>query len=245
MEPSTARWAVVLQGDEWELDEARYLFGSKSEVRVCKAELPRTKRETVLLAREFENLSDAFQVHISAQRILALVNGILFIDDSARSPLRAHSVYGRADDGRWNDGAMYLGPVNAVLGARLRVRDTADAPPHTTWLSSAVSDDVVSDVLTFLRGDPDWFDLYKAFERMRDDINRSLGQGKLQVIGWPATDHFRQSAQVYRHSPSQWPLGYNMTNAMQTSEARVFVQELTRVWLRWRYPVAAPSRSGF
>ena len=99
-----------------------------------------------------------------------------------------------------------------------------------------MTDDVVADVLTFLRGEPDWFDLYKAFERMRDDSNRQIGQRKTSTLGGPALDHFTQSAQVYRHSRSKWPQGYTMANAMQTSDARKFVQELVRNWLDRRYP---------
>src|SRR6266702_4015193 len=45
-----------------------------------------------------------------------------------------------------------------------------------------------------------WFDLYKAFERMRDDINRALGQHNEATIGWPDTDFFTESSQVHRHS---------------------------------------------
>ena len=53
------------------------------------------------------------------------------------------------------------------------------------WMTEATRDDTLADVLTFLRGEPDWFDLYKAFELMRDDVNSKLGQNKYEQMGWP------------------------------------------------------------
>ena len=43
-------------------------------------------------------------------------------------------------------------------------------------------------------------------------------------LGVADTNHFRQSAQVYRHSKAKWPPGYSMANAMKVSEAREFVR---------------------
>ena len=92
--------------------------------------------------------------------------------------------------------------------------------------------------MTFLRGEPDWFDLYKAFELMRDDINSKLGQNKYGQMGWPdkkTADEFSESAQVYRHSRAKWPEGYDLSTAMKSDEAREFIQSLARTWLGWRY----------
>jgi hypothetical protein len=109
-------------------------------------------------------------------------------------------------------------------------------PPHTVWFKDALKDSVISDVLTFLRGQPDWFDLYKAFEMMRDDINRGIGQHNQIQIGWPEKgeiDFFSQSAQVHRHSPPKWGQ-YDLQTAMPLNEARNFVRSLTKTWLDWR-----------
>ena len=99
-------------------------------------------------------------------------------------------------------------------------------------------DDTLADVLTFLRGEPDWFDLYKAFELMRDDINRRLGRHRYEQMGWPdkkIVDEFSESAQVYRHSRVKWGR-FDLSTAMDFDEARAFVQSLARTWLNWRYP---------
>ena len=71
-------------------------------------------------------------------------------------------------------------PSRTRFGGRV---NTSPVP----WVAAAQSDDVVADVLTYLRGEPDWFDLWKVFETMRDDINRRLGGQKRMVEnekGW-------------------------------------------------------------
>lgn len=238
LRPSTAKWAVVLEGDELDLKEARYLFNWQSDTQVCEIELRSEQVRTTVISTEFESLSDGREVHATAQHVVDLMNGLLFVADLQRAPLRVGSVYGRVNGGQWN-GATYLSAHFSGKARFQALPHLDDAPPHPTWLCGAVADDVVADVLAFLRGDPDWFDLYNAFERMRADINSHVGKGNSKKIGWPTTDHFTQSAQVYRHSQAKWPRGYNMANAMQIPEARAFVQSLTKAWLHWRYATHA------
>jgi len=52
-------------------------------------------------------------------------------------------------------------------------------PPPTPsdaqrWALAAAADDAVANVLSYLRGDPDWFNLYKAFEAVRSDVTAHL-----------------------------------------------------------------------
>jgi hypothetical protein len=105
-------------------------------------------------------------------------------------------------------------------------------------MTEATRDDTVAALLTFLRGEPDWFDLYKAFELMRDDINRRLGQLRYAQMGWPdkpRIEEFSESAQVHRHSSVKWGR-LDLGTAIELDEARAFVQSLTLTWLEWRYP---------
>jgi len=239
---STARWAVSLTGEKIDLSDALSLFGERGDVQVCRIMTRFGHEKIVLISNEFEGMSDHSRVQDAAERIVTLINGILFVDDAKRAPLQINGVHKRADDGQW------LGAIQSaasIASGRSRVRAMASppegsppprAPRETIWLREAAQDDIVADVLSFLRGEPGWFDLHNAFERMRSDINSQLGQNKEGAIGWPDTNHFRQSAQVYRHSKAKWPQGYSMANAMKISDAREFVQLLTRAWLGWRYP---------
>lgn len=238
LEPSIAKWAVVLDGDELDLNVARYLFDWPSNTRICEIELRPVKPQTVLISTDFETVSDGWDVHIAAQRVVDFVNGLLFVADLSRSPLRVGSIYERKADGQWS-GTSYAAATFTGTARLQALPQLSGAPPHPTWLAGAMRDNVVSDVLAFLRGTPDWFDLYNAFERMRGDINPSqIGKTKKKrpkvKIGWPDTRHFQRSAQVYRHSRTRWH-GYDKANAMQISEARAFVQCLAKTWLNWRY----------
>jgi hypothetical protein len=129
---------------------------------------------------------------------------------------------------------MKINPVTILINGIPR---KAQPPAEAKWLAKASSDDVVADVLSYLRGRPDWFDLYKAFERMRDDINRALGRQHRQTqMGWPAKtqlDTFQLSANVYRHSPVKWDL-FNPSTAMPLEDAAAFIRRLARIWLDWR-----------
>jgi len=104
-------------------------------------------------------------------------------------------------------------------------------PPALRWTVSAQNNQTVSDVFQYLSGKPDWFNFYKAFELMRDDINSQIGgQHRQEQMGWPAKkdlDHFSLSAQVYRHAPP-WDGGYTPDKAMPLAEATRFIQSLAQ-----------------
>lgn len=240
-------WAVALEGHQFDVEDARVLFGDQREgIQIASINISPDRRPTVLMADDLDDLNEPAQVLDAAQRIVDHLNGILFIMDSKRQPLSAGAAYRRMPDGNWDRGTTVLGA--ALFENRSRVHFAAVAlssdgtpipsppMPQVTWLREAGLDDVVGDVLTYLRGTPDWFDLYKAFERMRDDINRRLGgQHRTHEIGWPDFDDFTEAANVHRHSPAKWGR-YDPSNApMSLNEARGFVQKLVQTWLDWRY----------
>ena len=153
------------------------------------------RNPTVLLAKEFENLNSNSEVSEASRRIFDLLNGIMFVRDRVRKPVQPGAVYERREDGRWSAGTIFA--KMAAFEARDRFYAAAvilhapgsppasPPPPHMVWMTEATRDGTLADVLTFLRGEPDWFDLYKAFELMRDDINSKLGQNKYEQMGWP------------------------------------------------------------
>jgi hypothetical protein len=244
VEPSDAHWAVALEGNELVLEEACLLFGRDGDVRVCRFPVSGSDTRVVLIAKKFENLADDGRVYELAKRIVDLVNGILFVEDPSRAPIRLQGVvHRRADNGQWGVN-IFVGSIDMNGGGRMRAALTVGdgvppVPQQTVWLRQAMTDgDVLADVLTFLRGSPDWADLYKAFDQMQKDIGAQLGKRPASEMGWPGTTnatfkHFKQSTQVYRHS-RPWPPGYDVETAMTLSEARKYVQGLARLWLNWR-----------
>lgn len=242
---SKPRWAVALEGERFDLEDARDAFGNGTSIKVADLQMP-NRKITALLADELDGHDDAAAVNEAAERLIVLINGYLFARDADRRPLRAGAIYGRDADGRWATRAIFMS-AGATFG-RLRARGYVVAvhadgtttpsepqlPPEVGWLSTTM-DETALDILHMLRGEPEWFDLYMAFERMRDDLNRRLPKAATSAaIGWPNTNHFSQSAQVHRHSRVKWPPRYDLRTAMPLREARVFVAQLVRSWLQWR-----------
>jgi hypothetical protein len=230
-------WAVELLGHEFDLQDASELFASGG-VRVESLDDKR-----VLLADDLGSLTNATQVHEAAKRLVDLVNGALFLHDAAREPVRIGAVRENRN-GKWNhhyvlvaEGLALRSRLGSVVVSLNGVVAPAKTPPERAWVQHALSDDVVADVLSYLRERPDWFELYKAFEYMRDDINRRLGdQHQVETMGWPGKselDHFTESANVHRHSPPKWGR-LNPTTAMNPDDARPFIARLARIWLEWR-----------
>jgi hypothetical protein len=128
-------------------------------------------------------------VRAGAKSLTDFINGVLFLRDKDRDVLRVGSVYENRS-GQWFNTQFIEPPLlvnrDQFYQNTAQINETpANTPLESIWIQDAVSDDVVADVLSYLRAKPEWFELYKAFERMRDDINRELGQHQEQQIGWP------------------------------------------------------------
>jgi hypothetical protein len=106
-EIATARWAVALEGDPFDIEDARDLFAKHDEVQVCIIEVAPDRNPTVLLAKEFENLSSNSEVSEASRRIFDLLNGIMFVRDRVRKPVQPGAVYERREDGRWSAGTIF------------------------------------------------------------------------------------------------------------------------------------------
>ena len=84
---TTARWAVALEGDAFDIEDARDLFAQHEEVQVRVIEVAPDRNPTVLLTKDFESLSNHSEVFEASRRIFDFLNGIMFVRDPARKPL--------------------------------------------------------------------------------------------------------------------------------------------------------------
>jgi hypothetical protein len=227
------QWGLTLRGSDIDLKAAVELFGQGSDPTIEVIGTSDGEPVARLTSARMEALTDPGQVNDVAHGLLSLVNGALFVLDRGRTPLTAVTLC------RWADGERkhFIFAQGIAGPSRTRFGEPVNTSP-VPWVAAAQIDEVVADVLTYLRGEADWFDLYKAFERMRDNINQRLGgQHRQEEMGWPPKkpdlDHFTLSAQVYRHAPP-WDGDYTPEIAMRLSEARRFMQSLTSKWLAWR-----------
>jgi hypothetical protein len=229
------RIAVAIEGDPVDLDDACFFFSENIGVQVRRLHIP-PNYKVVLLADDLNGLTDEGQIYGSAKRLINLVNGVLFLHDVNRKPVSLQGIVHRqAANGNWGVTVWATG----LAFGRSRVRSDNRAPGQPTeqslLLQRVEKNEVASDVLTHLSGVPEWFDLYKAFELMRADIDQRLGKGGRTKIGWPgraSISRFTQSAQVYRHAKSDWPEGIDQQSAMALTDARKFTQNLCAIWLK-------------
>jgi hypothetical protein len=179
---------------------ARALF-EIGEPKIGEIKLSGDRAETALFSDQFEGMSDAIDVAEASAPIIDAINGICFIHDSARAPLRRSRVHRRLLTGDWDSGTIFasaaqsLGMSRAVAFGQAIDKDgnvIIQQSRQSIWLQHAVKDERTLDVLAYIRGTPDWFILYKAYEAMKAD-------GGGPATGWPDSSRFRQSANIRRH----------------------------------------------
>jgi hypothetical protein len=234
------RWAVGLSGETIDLFAAAELFGGGRQI--VRGDVLPQGEEIVLQADEFEPLQNATEVHNAAERILVALNAVLYLEDPARKPLAISSIHQRSDNGNWNVTMFAESASFRLRGARVRGQaGNLGAPPLPTpqsiWAQMGVSEDVVADALSYLRGTPDWIALYKAYEAMNKDVNAQKS-GKGPVSGWPSQakiSAFRREAQLHRHSKAWCDAnGITSASAIGFRDASALVSSMMKAWLEWR-----------
>jgi hypothetical protein len=217
---TSCRWAVELLGDEFDLSGACAFFERGENVRVQISQLVTGRSATILMTNDFEELASAVEVNDASKPIADFLNGILFVTDQKRKPLRTNAVYERQPDGNWGNGIVF-GSVHMTGTARMRaIVSTAPGaiPRQEKWMKGAMEDQAASEALTYLRGEPDWFELYKAHETIK-----------------AKSDKFTETAQATRHS-EDWCRREGIRKHMSIAEAREHVRLLVQNWLNSRFP---------
>jgi hypothetical protein len=253
------RWAVSLRGKPLDLEDAAELLAGEGPLRVNTVVDVAGHTWTALFADAFSNATSASEVNDAAPSIVDRLNGVLFVRHPNREPLSVDAVL------EWREAAAgsSVGFTRSVfisaqdeltVRSRLKAGLTVTSnegqsiytpPPERAWLITALSDDVLADVLMFLRGSPDWFDLWKAFEMMTKDISdRSGGKWKSSGVPWPDVVWFSKCANFHRHSRAKSFEGVNAQNAMKIGVARRFVAGLVKPWCEWRQAQAASGLPG-
>jgi hypothetical protein len=241
------RWAVTLASDDAiDIKIARALFDI-GDPQVGEIKLSTDQLETALFSDQFEKMSAASDVADASTPIIDAINGICFINDPDRSPLRCNAVHERLANGDWGGGNVFAtfkisAKARATAFAEVLDKDGNVKPApqsrQSVWLQNAVKNEGALDVLAYIRGTPDWFLLYKAYETMRAD-------GGSAAAGWPDTGRFSRSANIRRHfsghsSAKQTP--DKPFVPMDLREATGFIRALATLWLNSKFPDAeAPS----
>jgi hypothetical protein len=232
------RWAVALTSDEEiDLKIARALF-QVGDPEVGEITVFTGRVETALFSDQFDTMTDASVVADASSPIIDAINGICFIHDDARSPLGRGTVHARLANGDWGGGTAFAsgairGRSRAVAFSAMLDKDGKILPNprsrQSVWLQSAMKSESALDVLAYLRGTPDWFLLYKAFEAMKADGGTDAG--------WPDTGGFTRSANIRRHFSGHSSAKHSPGKAfvpMELKEATSFIRSLATTWLNWK-----------
>lgn len=231
----TRRWAVSLTStNELDLKIARALF-EVDDPQVREITIFTGQVKTVLVADQFDTMTDAAAVSEASSPIIDAINGICFISDAARTPIVRAAVHERQANGGWGGGIVFAvgrasGTSRVVAFGETLDKDGKPRPNpqsrQSIWLQHAMQSETVLDVLAYLRETPDWFLLYKAFEAMRADGGTDAG--------WPDTGRFTRSANIRRHfsrHPSAIQTPAKPFVPMDLKEATAFVRSLATAWL--------------
>ncbi len=245
------RWALSLTGDSFDLDDAHLLFRDGDLIQVAKVDDRNGRTWTALFADTFEGASSAAEVNELGPVIVDRINGILFVRDQSRQPVAIDAVLEWQADGPSGPAGFARHVFLAITdGAVARAKATfsmatGDVPPPTPprppehgWLAESFDDPALDDVLSYLRGVPDWFDLWKAFEIMRADINHRSGKGRNRSgVAWPNQSEigrFTGSVNYHRHSRVHPSWRMEPAERMSLSEAQHFLAGLVAPWQAWR-----------
>ena len=164
---------------------------------------------------------------------------LLYLEDPARKPLTISSVHQRGEKGTWNVAIFAVSGSFRLRGAKARgqagsLGSPVPPTPQSIWIQTGLDEEVVADVLSYLRGTPDWIALYEA---MTADVT-ALKSAKGPVSRWPSKAQisaFTRDAQLHRHSKA-WcdERGIKRLGATGFDEASALIRSMIRAWIEWR-----------
>ncbi|MCC7425438.1 MAG: hypothetical protein IT557_00900 [Alphaproteobacteria bacterium] len=253
------RWAVKLEGHEFDLADARDLFAVDPRFRVTEITGPDGNPATVLMAEELERETSSGAVFTRAARLIDFLNGTMLVEKPDREPLVAEcGVYEVDTDGRWTKRHRVLraeAGLFRIRGSPAKIRfggiaQPVPAPsPAQRWAIAATNDDAVADLLSYLRGQPDWFNLYKAFEAIRADVTKLVARAQQLTFDQVKGRYWGKSVWVETilswdkdvaqnlYQTCNWHRHHNPTPPPRTltiEEARQQLAVLVKRWLDWR-----------
>ena len=123
-------------------------------------------------------------------------------------------------------------------GIPVNLRKRAVAGSGESWIEIAERDKEVDEGLHYFAYDiPNWFDLVRIYEVIRDDVGggqKNYGEKKIKESGWvekTEISRFLSTAHQQRHRYARSNKGRH-SNPMSLLEAESLIRELLEYWLR-------------
>jgi hypothetical protein len=206
----------------------------------CKSDAVYEEDGYYLIADEFQQLSDSGEVLKKANKLIKALQGIAYVHLDYNEPIEVHGALQIDDQGNKH---MFI-HLSSSISVRSRVTATATVyvdgkeverseNPVANLLVAANKSAEVADALSFLT-EPIWFNLYKVYEIIRDDLG---GERMLEKKAWANKKdikRFTQSAQSReqlgdqaRHASKKYRPA---DNPMFLDEAKGMVKNLVISW---------------
>jgi len=231
------KWLVRLKGDTFDLEDLPALLRSP-ELTITEE-----NGSYYLESSEFDSLTYADEVRERSVALIKMINGAAKLYRDNFRGISEDGVIRIEDNGRRHHYIF----AEAVLTARSKLSTnvtvtTSDGTQVTvnqpsvieTWLGLAKKYKPVADVLHFSRENT-WFNLYKIFEVIRDDVR---GEQIIVKNGWVSDKKLSQFTQT---AQSREALGYYARHAskkyrsptppMSWAEAKSLIKGLIMNWL--------------
>ena len=230
------QWYVNLKGAPSSQKDLEALF-SLGDVRVRKE-----GEGWILTWEHLDSISEFNEVVDEAKHVISIMNGAAKLHYGDFSPVEFAGVIRIDDDGKRTH---MIEPLvcsvrvsTRIVGMRVIRADGTESPARPSnavgWIQLGLKDRSVADALRFFAS-PTWFNLYKVFEVVRDDIG---GDEALKNKGWAAKS---QISAFHRTANSRQALGDEARHAtaknpppakpMRLRDARELWDRILRKWI--------------
>jgi len=230
-------WLVRLRGEKFDLEDLPSLLRSPEHTVIEE------DGSYYLKSSDFDSFSSADDVRKCAIKIIDWLNGAMKLRSPNFRSVFEDGVTFINEDGKRHHYVYLKGTIAArtKVSAELTTSNgTLQVAPQPSdvesWLSLAKRDKAVADAFHFFGFRRDWFNLYKVYEIIRDDVG---GEVKLKEKNWVPNKYlknFTRTAQSReaigddaRHA-SEKPAPPEK-NPMTRKEAESLIRKLLRDWL--------------
>lgn len=216
MSASVDGWAIVIDGDEFDLADIEENLQPPSSpwIESYIDQDGRTKRR--LRSADWAKL-DVHEVHQDAERIIKLLHGVALLLDASAQPF-ALGTMSHSQGGKETQVIYVATDIMHIHDGRVRVVTSSNNQSRIDFrnlMAGAEIDAAKADTLTFVTRSNNWFDLYKSMETARkvaggeNGIKKLLGAAdfrKWKAV-WQMANCMRHAPDTAKYPPPNPPIG--------------------------------------
>jgi hypothetical protein len=218
-------WAFLLRGHPSDLSLVHEMFHGVADMQI-----EREGSNYRLRSSRFNVPATAEEARSLAEEIIGEMNGAIKAFFPSREIILVGNTFGCRRDGSF----LYYQENRVAMRSEVSLSMTVNGnpiPPQppplepTQWFNLAQRDTNVADALRQFARSDEWFDIYKVYEIIRDDLgSKKLNSKKL--ASKTELDLLRQTANYYRHARTARP-----SKPMTHDDARELIRRVLRHWL--------------